>query len=141
MNDIIINKVQSIQRCIKRAKEEYFQDENSFKEDYTRQDAAILNITRACEQAIDLANHVVKKKKLGIPTGSAQTFDLLAKAGIISENIKKRLVKMIGFLNTAVHEYQELNIDIVIAIIQEDLKDLVSFTDAILSIAEGPSSE
>jgi hypothetical protein len=57
MNDVIINKIESIQRCIKRAREEYEKAGKSFYEDYTRQDAAILNITRACEQTIDLANH------------------------------------------------------------------------------------
>jgi RecB family exonuclease len=63
MNDIIINKVQSIQRCIERAREEYSLAGDNFSNDYSRQDAAILNITRSCEQAIDLANHVIKRHK------------------------------------------------------------------------------
>lgn len=141
MNDILINKAQSIQRCIKRAKEEYFQGEASFVDNYSRQDAAVLNILRACEQTIDLVNHVVKKKKLGIPAESSQSFDLLAKAGIIPNELKKRLIKMIGFRNTAVHEYQELNMDILIAIIKKDLEDLVSFTDTILTFMEEDSCE
>ena len=77
MNDIVVNKIQSIQRCIERAREEYCDDPEGFDADYTRQDAAVLNILRACEQAIDLANHVIKSRKLGIPNSSAESFDLL----------------------------------------------------------------
>ncbi|MDD2903897.1 MAG: hypothetical protein PHU44_15835 [Syntrophales bacterium] len=49
MNDIIINKIQSIQRCIQRAREEYASDPDGFDTNYTRQDAAIFNVLRACE--------------------------------------------------------------------------------------------
>ena len=79
MNDVIINKVESIQRCVKRAREEYAAAKDAFAEDYTRQDAAILNLMRACEQSIDLANYLVKKEKLGVPADSSQSFDLLEK--------------------------------------------------------------
>ena len=50
-DEVVINKVQSIQRCIYRAKEEYKIAGQAFISLYSHQDAAILNITRACEQA------------------------------------------------------------------------------------------
>ena len=84
MNDIVINKVQSIQHCIERAREEYRLAGSDFATDYSRQDAAIPNITRACEQSIDLANHVIKSRKMGIPTSSAESFELLARQNVIS---------------------------------------------------------
>jgi len=79
MNDIVINKIQSIQLCVERAREEYQKNPDGFETDFTRQDAAILNVIRACEQAIDLANHVIKKHKMGIPASSAESFELLQK--------------------------------------------------------------
>ncbi|WP_166455124.1 hypothetical protein [Duganella alba] len=47
VDDVIINKAASIERCVDRAREEYFKDPSTFGADYTRQDAAILNIQRA----------------------------------------------------------------------------------------------
>ena len=47
MNDIVVNKVQSIQRCVHRAREEHRIAGGVFRQDFTRQDAAILNVTRA----------------------------------------------------------------------------------------------
>jgi len=42
MNDIVINKVQSIQRCIARAREEHQLAGDDFRSNYTHQDAAVL---------------------------------------------------------------------------------------------------
>ena len=128
MKDVIINKIQSIQRCIKRAREEYKEAGEEFGSNYTKQDAAILNITRACEQALDLANHIIKTDKLGIPTDSGQSFDLLLQAGIIPQELTDRLKKMVGFRNVAIHEYQNINLSIVVSVIQKDLDDLLRFT-------------
>jgi uncharacterized protein YutE (UPF0331/DUF86 family) len=133
MNDIVINKVQSIQRCIERAREEYQLSGESFATNYSRQDAAILNITRACEQAIDLANHVIKTHKLGIPTSSAESFELLARKQVISYDLELKLRGMVGFRNTAVHQYQRLNIDIIERIITTNLNDLLDFCDAVIA--------
>ena len=47
-DDVLINKAATIERCVARAREEYFRDPGSFGTDFTRQDAAILNIQRAC---------------------------------------------------------------------------------------------
>jgi len=134
MNDVIVNKSASIQRCIKRAREELELAGDRFHEDYTRQDAAILNLTRACEQAIDLANYVIRQKKLGVPANSGDSFTLLADASVIPRELAEKLLKMTGFRNTAVHEYQEVNIDIVVSIIKVDTEDLVRFTECMLKV-------
>ena len=54
MDDVIINKAATIERCVARAREEYAYDPTTFSTNYSRQDAAILNILRACEAALDL---------------------------------------------------------------------------------------
>lgn len=134
MNEVIINKTSSIQRCIKRAREELELAGDRFHEDNTRQDAAILNLTRACEQAIDLANYVIRQKKLGVPANSADSFTLLSDASVLPRELADQLVKMTGFRNTAVHEYQQVNIDMVISIINRDTEDLVRFTEMMLEL-------
>jgi len=44
MNDVIINNIQSIQRCVARVREEYNKNPDGFDSGYTLQDAAVLNI-------------------------------------------------------------------------------------------------
>lgn len=131
MNDIVINKVQSIQRCILRAREERHLAGPDFATDYSRQDAAILNIMRACEQAIDLANYVIKTYKMGVPASSAESFELLADQAVIPPALARNLRGMIGFRNIAVHQYQRLDLAIMETIIAVGLDDLLRFGDAV----------
>jgi uncharacterized protein YutE (UPF0331/DUF86 family) len=137
MNDVIINKIQSIQRCVERAREEYHKNPETFNTDYTSQDAAILNVIRACEQAIDLANHVIKKHKMGIPASSAESFEMLQKKLVIDQRLMKKLKNMVHFRNIVIHNYQRLNLDIVKSVIDSDLNDFVLFCDRIMKFANG----
>ena len=132
MNDMVINKSQSIQRCVKRAREEHSAAGRNFSTDYTRQDAAILNMTRACEQAIDLANHLIRKDKLGVPDESRRSFQLLGSADVIPVDLAERLGRMVGFRNIAIHQDEDLDIDILVAVIEKDSQDLITFTELIL---------
>lgn len=137
MNDLIINKIQSIQRCVRRAREEFQADRESFATNYSRQDAALLNVLRGCETAIDLANHVIRAYKLGIPVSSADSFKLLHTERIIDSRLADRMVKMVGFRNTVVHQYTKMDIRIVEAVIVTDLDELLAFAERIRQYSEG----
>ncbi len=56
-DDVVLNKAATIERCVRRAREEYAAAGAGFATDLTRQDAAILNIQRACEAALDMGQH------------------------------------------------------------------------------------
>lgn len=132
MNDIVTNKIQGVQRCIERAREEFRLAGKTFRADYSRQDAAVLNITRACELAIDLANYLIKTAKMGVPTSSAESFELLAIKKVIPGPLEKKMISMVGFRNIAIHEYRKLDVEIVETIIQTGLADLIAFTDCLM---------
>jgi uncharacterized protein YutE (UPF0331/DUF86 family) len=131
VRDIILNKVQIIERCLERINEEYDNNEENLR-NYTKQDSIILNIQRMCEACIDLAMHYAAEHKLGIPQSSRDVFDLLNQAGVISQELASSLKKMVGFRNIAVHDYQNINLDIVKNIIDKDLKDIKEFAGVIL---------
>jgi uncharacterized protein YutE (UPF0331/DUF86 family) len=95
-NDVILNKISVIERCMNRVKVVYENNPENLK-DYTKQDSIILNIQRACEASIDLAMHIVAEQKLGLPQTSRDAFDMLHGALIIDENTVKRLKAMVGF--------------------------------------------
>ncbi len=131
MNDVVINKIQSIQRCVRRAREEFQSNSEGFSTDYTRQDAAMLNVLRACETTIDLANHVIRANRLGIPNSSADSFKLLNAEGIIDAGSTERLKKMVGFRNIVVHQYGEIDMRIVESVILSELDELIAFSERI----------
>ncbi|MCK6691904.1 MAG: DUF86 domain-containing protein [Thermoanaerobaculia bacterium] len=121
-------------RCLSRIREEYIGQELAFETEIRRQDSVVLNLTRACETAIDLANHIVKIRKLGIPQTARESFELLQDAGILSADLCQRMKNMVGFRNIAIHSYARLNVQIIRSIVEHDLKDFEAYEKAVLGI-------
>jgi len=142
ISDIVLNKKESIERCLKQIRTYYaLPRELPFESDYLKQDAIAVNLQRACEQCIDLANHTIKTRKLGLPKESRESFRLLAQNGIIPRDLAAKLENMVGFRNTLVHQYQQLDIQLMIDVVENHLDDLVDFTNKIVKeFAGGPSS-
>lgn len=136
MNDIVINKVQYIQKFIERAREMYNLRPSDFDNDRIGQDAAIFNIVRACEQSIDLANHIIRTHKMGIPSSSEEIFELLHRKSVIDRELAKKLQNMIHFRNVVTHLYVEINPAIVKEVIVSGLDDLVQFGDKVMEYCE-----
>jgi len=122
IDDIIINKSETIKRYIKRINEEYEENPKNLEE-YRRQDSIILNIQRLCEACIDIATHTIRKKKLGVPQTSKDNFQILEDNGIISKDLSSRLQGMVGFRNIAVHDYQALNLKVVEKVVEDYIYD------------------
>lgn len=133
MSDIVWNKKESIERCLRQIRLYYaLPGDVPFAENHLHQDAIAINLQRACEQAIDLANHTIKVRKLGLPKESRESFRLLADNGIIPRDLAVKLGKMVGFRNTLVHEYQGLDIQLMVEVIEHHLDDLLDFTNFIM---------
>ncbi|TVQ40665.1 MAG: DUF86 domain-containing protein [Wenzhouxiangella sp.] len=133
MNDVLLNKKISIERCVRQIRRYYGLDSDQpFEKDHLRQDAIAMNLQRAAELCIDMANHQVRMNKLGLPQDSRESFALLQEAGLIGEKLTGKLKAMVGFRNVLVHEYRELNLNIMIDIIENHLDDLLEFADTML---------
>lgn len=127
MDNVALNKAETIERCIRRIQDEYAKDPQLFRTNITKQDSIILNLQRACEAAVDLGMHWVRVRKLGVPQDSRDAFRLLEQAKTIDSDLSSNLQDMVGFRNIAVHDYKKLSLDIVEAIIQKDLHFLSEF--------------
>ncbi len=135
MNDVILNKTTTIERCLKRIHEVYEGNPENIR-DLTKQDSIVLNIQRACEASIDLAMHVVSERKLGVPKTSREAFKLLHEAGLIEASLAKTLMNMVGFRNIAVHAYQALELEILEAILNKHVDDFKQFTKLFLQLED-----
>lgn len=133
-SDVILNKIDTIERCINRIIEVYDNNPENLN-DYTKQDSIVLNIQRVCEASIDLAMHVISEKKLGVPQSSRDGFEVLNKNNLIDDKLNKNLKAMVGFRNIAVHDYKKIEIKIVQMIIEkhlEDFKELIYYMNKLI---------
>jgi uncharacterized protein YutE (UPF0331/DUF86 family) len=132
VDDVLINKAATIERCVGRAREEYAADPAGFSANFTRQDTAILNIQRACEAALDMGQHLIRRERLGVPQSARDVFTLLAQGGWITPGLADSLKRMVGFRNIALHDYESLQLPITIRIIETHLDEFLDYSQTLL---------
>lgn len=132
MDRVLFSKFRSIERCLERVREEYVGHEAEFATNWSRQDAVVLNLIRACEQAIDMANRTIRLRRLEPPDDAREAFAVLGRAGLIGAELETVMKRMVGFRNVAVHSYEELDVEKVRSIIEARVDDLLAFARAMM---------
>jgi uncharacterized protein YutE (UPF0331/DUF86 family) len=131
-DDVLLNKAATIERCVARAREEFDHDPTTFETNFSRQDAAVMNIQRACEAALDMGNHVIRRDRLGLPQSARDVFEILSQAKWIDQTLADSLKRMVGFRNIAVHDYQKLLMPITVKVITEHLTEFLQYSELML---------
>lgn len=132
---VIINKYSIIERCIKRINEIYNNNAKNL-ENFDKQDAIMLNLQRACQAAIDIGMYIISVKNLGIPQSKKGIFTILEENEIINSEMAINMRGMLKFRNIAIHEYQELDLEIVREVIENHLGDLQNFAREMIRLME-----
>ena len=132
-NTVILRKYETIEKCLNRIDEEYENNEENLN-DYRKMDMIILNLQRACEAVLDIAMYIVSNKKLGLPQNKRDAFIILEENKIIDKTLSKNMQGMVGFINIAVHDYKEIETEIVRETIENGLNDLKEFARIILNL-------
>lgn len=131
-DDVVVNQAATIERCVARAHEEYGYNPATFASDFTTHDAAVMNVQRACEAALDLGQHLIRRERLGVPQSARDVFDLLARGDWIDADLAEALKRMVAFRNIAAHDYRSLLLAITVNVITLHLDDFLRFTQAVL---------
>ena len=84
----------------------------------------------AIQSALDVASHIASDQRLGEPETNRTLFQLLANAGLLSNELAQRLAQMAGFRNILVHGYDEVQIQILEDVLTNHLGDLEDFVAA-----------
>lgn len=128
-DDVMFAKAAVIERSLCRVLEIYRADPRL--SDLMHLDALTLNVERACQAAIDLAMHAVAVKHLGMPQSQADAFRLLADGNALERSISERMIGMCGFRNVLVHQYQDLEVDLLHKVATDRWQDLVELCQAL----------
>ena len=125
-DDVVIQKLASIDRCL-AAVRRYVAGDVGRLADPMVLDAVVLNLQRACEQAIDAACREASRRGLGVPADSADAVSLLEHERVLSSTVAERMRRMVGFRNVAVHEYRRLDPAVVRTVVEHRLGDFEAF--------------
>jgi uncharacterized protein YutE (UPF0331/DUF86 family) len=91
-----------------------------------------MNIQRACEAALDMGHHIIRRDRLGVPQSARDVFEILAQAKLIDQTLAESLKRMVGFRNIAVHDYQKLLMPITVKVITEHLVEFLQYSEQML---------
>jgi uncharacterized protein YutE (UPF0331/DUF86 family) len=97
---------------------------DDFTRDPERYGSAERFLHLSIEAILDMGNHVIADLDIGIVNWYSDIPAILEKNGYIDSHMEKELLQMIGFRNTLVHDYLEIDRRIVYDILQNHLKDI-----------------
>jgi uncharacterized protein YutE (UPF0331/DUF86 family) len=126
-DDVLLAKFTKLSRCVGRIREKTPLTTEALDSDIDAQDIITLNLERAVQICVDVATHLVSEAGLNVPESMAESFTVLATAGILTRQTSERMRKAVGFRNLAVHEYSRIDWEIVHALITIHLDDFSTF--------------
>lgn len=129
---IISEKVDTVEKSIKRVIERRGESVSEFIINEDLQDSVILHLMQAIQGAIDLAAHIVSDEELGLAASTRDFFYILSDKKIISAELREKMINAVGFRNLAAHEYAKLDLNQVYDIATHGIKDLEDFIRVIV---------
>ena len=124
---IIAEKVDSVERSLKRVRSRRGENLEEFIADDDSQDIVIFHLMQAVQGCIDLAAHVVSDEEMGLAASTHDFFYLLSDNGVVPRDLCERMIKAVGFRNLVAHEYAKLDLEKVYAIATDGIDDIGEF--------------
>ena len=76
------------------------------------------------ETCVDIASHIIADKGYRVPKSYSDTFKVLHEENIVDSRLFNSLNKMAKFRNIIVHDYAEIDPEILLMIIKDNVSDL-----------------
>ncbi|RKD32296.1 type VII toxin-antitoxin system HepT family RNase toxin [Thermohalobacter berrensis] len=123
--NVIIRRIQKAQEYLdflKQIKNEYNLKE--FKSDPKVYGSSERFLHLAIEALMDIGNHIIADENLGKVEYYSDIPKILYENKYIGEELRDVFIKIIGFRNILVHDYIDINLDLVFEVIDKNLTDI-----------------
>jgi uncharacterized protein YutE (UPF0331/DUF86 family) len=131
---LILRKLTELETYLKQVKEYSGISVEQYQADWKIQRIVERTLQLMVEVCVDIANYIISDRDLAVPTSYANTFEILNRSGLISNELVQTMVRMAKFRNILAHQYTEVDAAIVVAILHGHLNDFNLFRDEIISI-------
>ena len=124
--------------------EDYYSQESEYKnvtlaqytKDWKTQRIVERTLQMMIETCSDIAGHIISDLEYRVPTSYADSFDVLKEKNIIDSEQAEKLARMAKFRNVVVHDYDQVDAEIVIGILRNGLKDFLAFKSAVVAFLD-----
>lgn len=86
----------------------------------------------AIEASLDVGSHIIAGEGWQRPATYSEVFSTLGKRGVLPEEFARRIGRMAGLRNLLVHEYMEINPDLLLQALS-DVEDFRTFSAHVLA--------
>ena len=121
--EVINNKLIDLEEYINDLSEYENLELNKYNNDKLLRRYLERTLHLAIESILDIGNHIISDKRFRNPNTNSEIIEILAENKIIKEN-EEKYIKMAKFRNIIVHDYAEVDGEIVVNIINNELDDL-----------------
>jgi len=88
------------------------------------------------ETCVDIAGHIISDKAFRTPSSYSDAFKVLHENGVLPKDLFTKMDKMAKFRNIVVHQYGDIDAEIVVGILKRDLDDFLGFQAAVVALLE-----
>jgi uncharacterized protein YutE (UPF0331/DUF86 family) len=117
----VVNRLDDYLTVLKKSQKYSFEE---FTADPERYGSTERFLHLAIEALIDMGNHVIADSELGVVNWYSDIPKIMAEKEFISSELEEKWISMIGFRNTLVHEYIDIDRKIVYDVLQNNIQDL-----------------
>lgn len=130
---LIFRKISELETYIEQIREYSDVTAEVYRQDWKVQRVIERTLQMMIETCADIANHIVSDRGMRSPSSYADTFKVLLENNIINEELYGTMEKMAKFRNVVVHQYEQVDAEIVVIILKKHLEDFGLYKDALLS--------
>lgn len=105
---------------------------DDFAGDFRNAETAKHLLQVSVEAMLDISNHIIARKRWGLPTKSADSLRILREQGYFSQEEEELFGRMVKFRNRVVHLYHNVDDEEIFRIIRNNLPDFLYFLRAII---------
>ncbi len=115
-----------------------FQDlsPSEYREDDDIQTIVERKLQLSIQACLDISNYIIAHERLNVPDEEGNVFLVLAREDVIDEELAERMKAMVNFRNILVHEYLDIDNDIVYEQLTENLQDFDEFAKSVVEFLE-----
>jgi uncharacterized protein YutE (UPF0331/DUF86 family) len=106
---VLARKLALLREHLERAKRRRPEHLEALSSDIDRQDALALSVIVIVQEAIDIAFHIVTDEGWGLPSSYAESFEMLARHGVIEQSLAVALGAAARLRNRIAHGYASLD--------------------------------
>jgi len=139
--DVIYYKLEILKRYVDRIKEKTPHSRTTLAEESDCQDIILMNLQRAVKISVDIAAYILANSNIPPPMTMKDAFYQLHMLEIISKDTSEKMQQSVGFRNIAIHEYEEINWEIVFSILYHHVDDFKAYAKEIFQWVETKPDE